>query len=84
MANRLRVTELDFDTIKNNLKAFLKQQSSFNLTGDLNVTGNITATKQISDAIRNMSADRSIYNSHVHSDPQGGQTGTPSASQSLE
>jgi len=55
--------------------------SSFNLTGDLNVTGNITATKQISDAIRNMSADRSIYNSHVHSDPQGGQTGTPSASQ---
>ena len=43
--------------------------------------GNITATKQISDAIRNMSADRSIYNSHVHSDPQGGQTGTPSASQ---
>jgi hypothetical protein len=29
MANRLRVTELDFDTIKNNLKAFLKQQSEF-------------------------------------------------------
>ena len=29
MANRLRVTELDFDTIKNNLKAFLNQQSEF-------------------------------------------------------
>jgi hypothetical protein len=29
MADRLRVTELDFDTIKNNLKAFLKQQNEF-------------------------------------------------------
>ena len=29
MADRLRVTELDFDTIKNNLKSFLKQQSEF-------------------------------------------------------
>ena len=29
MANRLRVTELDFDQIKNNLKTFLKQQSQF-------------------------------------------------------
>lgn len=29
MADRLRVTELDFDTIKNNLKNFLKQQNEF-------------------------------------------------------
>jgi len=29
MANRLRVTELDFDTIKTNLKNFLKQQQQF-------------------------------------------------------
>ena len=29
MADRLRVTELDFDTIKQNLKTFLKQQSQF-------------------------------------------------------
>lgn len=29
MANRLRVTELDFDTIKQNLKTFLNQQSEF-------------------------------------------------------
>jgi hypothetical protein len=29
MADRLRVTELDFDTIKNNLKTFLKQQNEF-------------------------------------------------------
>ena len=29
MADRLRVTELDFDTIKTNLKTFLQQQSQF-------------------------------------------------------
>jgi len=29
MVDRLRVTELDFETIKNNLKAFLKQQNEF-------------------------------------------------------
>ena len=29
MADRLRVTELDFDTIKENLKTFLQQQSEF-------------------------------------------------------
>ncbi len=29
MANRLTVTDLDFDTIKTNLKSFLKQQSQF-------------------------------------------------------
>ena len=29
MVDRLRVTELDFDTIKTNLKSFLQQQSEF-------------------------------------------------------
>ena len=29
MADRLQITDLDFDTIKNNLKAFLSQQSEF-------------------------------------------------------
>src|SRR5210317_1615881 len=29
MADRLRITELDFDTIKANLKGFLNQQSTF-------------------------------------------------------
>ena len=29
MVDRLRVTELDFDTIKNNLKSFLQQQDEF-------------------------------------------------------
>ncbi len=29
MADRLRVTELDFDQIKNNLKTFLNQQTEF-------------------------------------------------------
>ena len=30
MASNLNVTELDFDTIKQNLKNFLKQQNEFN------------------------------------------------------
>ena len=30
MATNLKVTELDFDDIKSNLKAFLKQQTEFN------------------------------------------------------
>ena len=29
MAKRINVTELDFDTIKGNLKTFLKQQDQF-------------------------------------------------------
>jgi hypothetical protein len=29
MADRLQITELDFDTIKRNLKNFLRQQSEF-------------------------------------------------------
>jgi hypothetical protein len=29
MTDRLRVTELDFDTIKSNLKNFLKNQNEF-------------------------------------------------------
>ena len=29
MADRLQITDLDFDTIKNNLKNFLSQQSEF-------------------------------------------------------
>jgi len=29
MADRLRITELDFDTIKQNLKTFLNQQTQF-------------------------------------------------------
>lgn len=51
--------------------------SSWNLTGDLTVNGNITSTKQISDSKRTMSADRAIYNSHTHSESIGITTGTP-------
>ena len=35
MANaRLQITDLDFDTIKNNLKSYLQQQSEFTDTYD--------------------------------------------------
>jgi hypothetical protein len=54
---------------------------TFNLNGDLNVYGNIHSSQEISDATRNMSSDRAIYNGHSHSDPQGGNTGTPTSTQ---
>ena len=41
------------------------------LHGDLKVTG------YVEDAVRKMSGDRGIYNTHTHSDPQGGSTGAP-------
>lgn len=58
-----------------------------NITGPLHATGNIstdnnvTATLDISDhGNKSMSGMRSIYNSHTHTDPQGGSVSTPSAS----
>jgi len=57
--------------------------SSFNLTGDLNVTGNITASKEIRDSIRSMTADRNLYNSHRHDgvQPGSGTSGSPTVNQ---
>ena len=59
---------------------FTGTASSWNLTGDVNVTGNINATADITDSGRSMSSERSIFNSHVHSDPQGGTTTPPTTS----
>lgn len=51
------------------------------VTGNLNVDGNITGQMDISDHDnKSMSGMRSIYNSHTHSDPQGGSVGTPGSS----
>ncbi|MCK9369123.1 hypothetical protein M0R04_04145 [Candidatus Dojkabacteria bacterium] len=44
---------------------------TFNLTGDVNVVGNITSTKQVTDHNRSMTDDRSIFNSHTHISPHG-------------
>jgi phage baseplate assembly protein V len=52
--------------------------SQFNLTGnvtingDLNVTGNITDLNGANGSLQNI---RTVYNSHIHTDPQGGDTG---------
>lgn len=44
--------------------------AKFNLTGDVAVTGSITATGTITDSGATLA-------SHTHSDPQGGNTGSP-------
>jgi phage gp45-like len=42
--------------------------SAWNLTGDLNVTGNITASGEVSDGKRSMNDDRTkFFNVHTHS-----------------
>ena len=55
----------------------------WNHTGNVQVTGNIMTTGDITDQIgtnsRTIAGMRSQYNSHTHSDPQGGSVGTPSA-----
>jgi phage gp45-like len=44
------------------------QASAWKLTGDLHVTGNITATGDVQDGTRTMNADRKLfYNVHTHS-----------------
>ena len=54
--------------------------SEWDLTGDLKVTGNITASGNVSDAVRSMAGDRTIYDEHTHGNVQtgGSNTGTPS------
>lgn len=47
------------------------------IQGEVSVQGNITGSQQISDGTGTMGAMRSIFNSHVHSDPQGGSVSTP-------
>jgi phage baseplate assembly protein V len=46
--------------------------------GRIQTPGNIESTAgEVVDQVRSMAADRAIYNSHNHSDPQGGSVGTP-------
>lgn len=56
---------------------FTGTASSWNLTGNVNVKGDIKSTNNVSDGIGTMGSMRSTYNSHIHSDPQGGNVSTP-------
>jgi len=52
----------------------------FDLTGNVKVTGDITASGDIYDlngAYGNVGHIRTVYDSHTHSDPQGGNVSTP-------
>lgn len=52
----------------------------FNITGNLNVTGDINASGNIADlngADGDMAHIRSVYDSHTHPIPAGGDTGVP-------
>lgn len=52
---------------------------TYGLTGGrIQTPGDIESTEgDVIDSTRSIAADRSLYNSHTHSDPQGGTTGTP-------
>jgi len=53
------------------------------LNGELKVNGNITASGNVYDAngAKSMAGMRSQYDSHTHSDPQGGSVGSPNPQQ---
>lgn len=51
----------------------------FNMSGNLSVSGNVVAQGDISDhGNKSMSGMRATYNSHTHTDPQGGSVSAPS------
>lgn len=54
-----------------------------NMSGNLNVGGNIVAQGDITDSAatspKTMAGMRATYNGHTHTDPQGGSVGTPGA-----
>jgi uncharacterized protein involved in type VI secretion and phage assembly len=61
----------------------IQSKATWQHTGDLNVTGNITATEDITDQTgttnESMQSMRTKYNGHVHPgvQPGSGETGTP-------
>ncbi len=65
----INVGDIDFSTPE---KIKMSATKGFILTGDIDhqgdnvTTGNITATKDITDKTRSMADDRGIYNDHLH------------------
>ncbi len=56
--------------------ARLEADGGINIIGDVHVTGNITATQDISDGVRSMQADRIIFNRHTHAGIRAGGSNT--------
>jgi hypothetical protein len=48
-----------------------------NTTSAVIINGNLQVNGTISDSVGGLQAMRDTYNEHYHSDPQGGDTGTP-------
>jgi hypothetical protein len=65
-----------FIKIKNDGTIEIKA-TTVTIEGNLNVVGNISSTQNISDFKSSMEDMRNTYNSHTHTDPQGGNTGMP-------
>lgn len=63
--------------------AELHADGGIKVVGDLNVSGNIVASGDVSDRVRSMQADRDIYNPHTHAGVMSGPASTspPSAQQ---
>lgn len=62
----------EYDKTTHSLNITLPEGGTVNIVADVHITGNITATKDITDKVRSMQGDRDIYNDHQHPDPQGG------------
>jgi hypothetical protein len=57
----------------------LTQTGNTTTSGTVAATGNISSSADINDAHGSVSALRNAYDSHFHSDAQGGNTGTPNS-----
>ena len=64
-ANRLKIT------LPAGAKTDLVSDGGIAFVGDLNVSGNITASEDITDHTRSMQGDRDIYNDHKHTETGG-------------
>lgn len=79
---RGRVTEIVTQTLNITASTVINLTTpTLNLSGDLNVGGQIVAQQNITDsaasAPKSMAGMRAVYDSHTHSDPQGGSVGAP-------
>ncbi len=69
-------------TLPSGATTTLVSDGGVNITGDVVVTGNITASKDITDKTRSMQADRDIFNAHTHSGVRTGPATTAIPNQS--